>query len=62
MPEKSKTTAPRSRKTFPVNFTESEMRLLYTETNAAIECGAEDPDFETIREKLQKKIRQMEFQ
>jgi len=37
------------------------MRLLYTEMNASIECGAEDPDFETIKSKVKAAIRELEY-
>lgn len=38
--------------TVAVKFTVSELDLIYTDMNVAIESGGEDPDFEIIRAKV----------
>lgn len=35
-----------------IRFTKSELRLLYADFETSIGCGAEDPDYVTIRDKV----------
>ena len=43
-----------------VALTLSEAQLLYTEMNASIECGAEDPDYKVIRARAAKCLRSLQ--
>ncbi len=42
---------PKKEPTIDVKFTRSELQLLFTEMNAAVENGAEDPEYPVIRDK-----------
>jgi hypothetical protein len=50
-------TMPARQRAASLSFTESELRLLFTEVNSAIDCGAEDPDYVKIRDKARRALR-----